>query len=214
MKIGKSVLTASKPSMNLIIKEEKTVNPVRLLLTIVCILAVAAVVVKFGFIDRYEKVAMARRALNDTEDMLMALKIADMEYDSVVMEYNRYSFGAMTEEEQAVADRGEVLDLIEKYLIPAAQIESASLGGNALSVQLSGVTLQEAAGLLRTLEEDERVAGVTVYTAEKEKKNDSQGDSPDSEIGHEATVTITITLEKTRLNEKLGLEETVQEGGE
>ena len=135
MKMKKGGSVANKQSMNLAVFEKKQVNPVRILVTVLVLVLVFVVVGKFGIVDRYEKVNQARSAMQDQQDLYNALLIANAEYNDVLLEFNKYSFGAMTDEERAVADRGEVLDLIEGYLVSAAQIENVSLTANELNVE-------------------------------------------------------------------------------
>ena len=165
MKMKKGGSVANKQSMNLAVFEKKQVNPVRILVIVLVLVLVFVVVGKFGIVDRYEKVDQARSAMQEQQDLYNALLIANAEYNDVLLEFNKYSFGAMTDEERAVADRGEVLDLIEGYLVSAAQIEKVSLTANELNVEMSGINLEKASSLMNNLMTDELVKNVTVSNA-------------------------------------------------
>ena len=196
MKMKKGGSVANKQSMNLAIFEKKQVNPVRILVTVLVLVLVFVVVGKFGILDRYEKVNQARSAMQDQQDLYNALLIANAEYNDVLLEFNKYSFGAMTDEERAVADRGEVLDLIEGYLVSAAQIENVSLTANELNVEMSGINLEKASSLMNNLMTDELVKNVTVSNANTKEDESNSGENVvnNSGVAQDAKITLTITL--------------------
>ena len=196
MKMKKGGSVANKQSMNLAVFEKKQVNPVRILVTVLVLVLVFVVVGKFGIVDRYEKVDQARSAMQEQQDLYNALLIANAEYNDVLLEYNKYSFGAMTDEERAVADRGEVLDLIEGYLVSAAQIENVSLTANELNVEMSGINLEKASSLMNNLMTDELVKNVTVSNANTKEDESNSGENVvnNSGVAQDAKITLTITL--------------------
>lgn len=196
MKMKKGGSVANKQSMNLAVFEKKQVNPVRILVTVLVLVLVFVVVGKFGIVDRYEKVDQARSAMQDQQDLYNALLIANAEYNDVLLEFNKYSFGAMTDEERAVADRGEVLDLIEGYLVSAAQIENVSLTANELNVEMSGINLEKASSLMNNLMTDELVKNVTVSNANTKEDESNSGENVvnNSGVAQDAKITLTITL--------------------
>ena len=196
MKMKKGGSVANKQSMNLAVFEKKQVNPVRIVVTVLVLVLVFVVVGKFGIVDRYEKVNQARSAMQDQQDLYNALLIANAEYNDVLLEFNKYSFGAMTDEERAVADRGEVLDLIEGYLVSAAQIENVSLTANELNVEMSGINLEKASSLMNNLMTDELVKNVTVSNANTKEDESNSGENAvnNSGVAQDAKITLTITL--------------------
>lgn len=196
MKMKKGGSVANKQSMNLAIFEKKQVNPVRILVTVLVLALVFVVVGKFGILDRYDKVDQARSAMQEQQDLYNALLIANAEYNDVLLEFNKYSFGAMTDEERAVADRGEVLDLIEGYLVSAARIEKVSLTANELNVEMSGINLEKASSLMNNLMTDELVKNVTVSNANTKEDESNSGENAvnNSGVAQDAKITLTITL--------------------
>ena len=196
MKMKKGGSVANKQSMNLAVFEKKQVNPVRILVIVLVLVLVFVVVGKFGIVDRYEKVDQARSAMQEQQDLYNALLIANAEYNDVLLEFNKYSFGAMTDEERAVADRGEVLDLIEGYLVSAARIENVSLTANELNVEMSGINLEKASSLMNNLMTDELVKNVTVSNANTKEDESNSGENAvnNSGVAQDAKITLTITL--------------------
>jgi len=189
MKI-KNAQLASKRMLNLVIDEKQHTSPARVAAYAAVAVLALALVGKFGVYDRLQAVTAAQNALNDVQDQYLTLLAQDADYDDVLAEYNRYSFGGMTDEEKAVADRDKVLTLIETDLIPSASVESASLSGNQLSVQMSGINLQQASAIVQTLNADELVSSVAVYTASTDTDTGAAAD----DAARAATVTMVITL--------------------
>ena len=75
----------------------------------------------------------------------------------------------------------ECLDLIKSRLIDKAQVETYSIADGLISVQLSGVTLQEVSAIYADLMASDLVTGVQVYTA--------------STTGGEERVTAALTIQ-------------------
>lgn len=180
-----------KRTLNLVLREEKQVDPARMLPAILAAVVLLALVGKFGVADRFAAVQAARDRAADVQDQYLALLAEDADYDEVVAEYNRYSFGGMTDEEKVVADRAQVLDLIEQQLLLSADIASVELNGNELNVEMSGITLEDAAAILARLNTSDLVSGVTVYTA-----GTGQGaqNAPNANAAQASTATITMTI--------------------
>lgn len=191
----KNTSFSTKRTLNLVMDEKERTSPARIIIIAAVAVVCFAVVGKFGVSDRYQAVADAQSALNSAQDEYLSLLTQDADYADVLAEYNRYSFGGMTDEEKAVADRDQVLTLIEKTLIPAANIENAELMGNQLSVQMSGITLQQASAVVQTLNENDLVKSVAVYSANTGDSLAAASSSSESAVSVKAaTVTMTITL--------------------
>jgi len=216
MKINKGGSIASKQSMNLAYIEKKKVNPFRVIVTTLIFAVAILAFLKFGVFDRYAKVNEARTAYQDEQDLYNSLLIANADYDAVVVEFNKYSFGAMTEDERAVADRGEVLNIVEKYLVPAAQIESVQLNANELAVVMSGITLEKASSLIKVMLEDELVDNISISTANTKDELTSTDEEVENVVGEaqDAKITFTITLADNTIglvNSTTTTEETTEE---
>ena len=59
----------------------------------------------------------------------------------------------------------DCLDLIESELLSRSRVSAFTVADDLISVELSGVTLQEVSGIYTRLMASELVGGVQVYTA-------------------------------------------------
>lgn len=156
----------TKTSMNLYFKEDRTTKPATAMLYILFILAMLAAAGKFLVFDRVQ----ANRALEDEAARLESQTAAVLQqledYQAVMEEYTRL---APTQRERALADRMDVLDLIDDVIRPEAQITAVTIRDRQVLVEFSGVTLVETAGLVARLEESDIVERTTVDTAASEE---------------------------------------------
>ena len=174
-----------KGTMNLVIREKTWSSPSRALPVLAVIVIAAALFSKFAVADRLAQVSRAQGQVNQLRQEIVQLQSAYADYSQVEEEYRRYSYGSLSEEELALADRLRVLDLLEEKLMPAAQVKNLAVGGNSLSLTLAGITLEQASGLVAELEGSDIVDSVAVYTA---------GYGTDSTQGETRLLTMTILL--------------------
>ncbi len=80
----------------------------------------------------------------------------------------------MTKEEQERVGRGEVLSLIQRVVLPQAGIDSLTVSGNEMTLNMTGSTLQEINLLVQKLEADPLVDFCNVTTAESNEYNSRQ----------------------------------------
>lgn len=157
----KKAVYPTKTSMNLFYKPDRTTKPSTValyaLFAFVCLLGLAKWLVYDLWAERNaaeQALASAQAELNET-----MLQLAD--YDEVHLRYVRY---AATEEEQQLVDRMEVLAMLDGA-IGNAYLNSISISGERVQVQLSNVTLARIAEIVRNLEASPLVAGTVVNTA-------------------------------------------------
>lgn len=167
----KKAVYPTKTSMNLFYKPDRTTKPSTValyaLFALVCLLGLAKWLVYDLWTERNaaeQALASAQAELNET-----MLQLAD--YDEVHLRYVRY---AATEEEQQLVDRMEVLAMLDGA-IGNAYLNSISISGERVQVQLSNVTLARIAEIVRNLEASPLVAGTVVNTAATAR--DSNGEN-------------------------------------
>lgn len=150
-----------KPTLNLYFKEK---SPLRLTVVIPCVALIvvfAALFAKFAVVDRFAALSEREGVLADERDAYDALVKSYEDYDEVAEEYGKYSY---TGYDRSIADRLDVLDLLEREVFPIATVKRLSFSGNALSMTLEGLTLDQTSELLGKLEADPLVTHVTVRT--------------------------------------------------
>ena len=99
------------------------------------------------------------------------------------MEYGRYSYGWMNETEVNMVNRMDVLNLVEKEIATRAIIDNMAINNNVLTLNIHGITLEQASTMVRSLEESELVESASVYNAV-------------AESAEEASIAMTIIMTK------------------
>ena len=118
----------------------------------------------------------ADNALAEASARLEAAAAENADYAALSAEYQKLTASQIAEADQA--DRLAVLSLVARQVFPVAQVRSLRLNGNTAVLQLSGVSLDQAAALLDELQTEPLISGLSL-----------------SNVGGEAgTVTVTALL--------------------
>ncbi len=107
----------AKKSMNLMVREDESGRPSRLLLTLLVVVIVVTLFTKFGVIDRLASVSAAEDKLSLARAQLEDMNSSLRSFDKVREDYHRYSDGYLTEEEKALPDRLDLLSMLMLLLI-------------------------------------------------------------------------------------------------
>lgn len=152
-----------KQDLNLAQKEQKHRNLGAAAVTAVVLTVAVALFCKFGVVERLEKLQSAEQSAAQAEALLAQVQGLTARYDDVLEEYRSYTLAhsAMG----GGADPMECLDLIEQRLMAHSRVSAFAAADDVISVELSGVTLEEVSAIYAGLMEDRLVAGVQVYTA-------------------------------------------------
>ena len=186
---GKKVVIPAKTTMNFA-RRESGVKLGRVAPAALVVIAIVAIGAKVGILDLLDQKTAAYANLASKQEQLVAISMQLTEYDEVAALYGRYSYGWMDESETSLVSRLDVLDLIEEKLASAAYVSNFSVNGNVLTLNLSGVTLDEISAIVRDLESSPMVLGVTVSSAS----------APDAE---EASAFMTINLTRVEETEEV-----------
>lgn len=179
----KNALTVpTKKTMNFA-RHESSINPVRLIPVLVVVVVAGALFAKFGIMDQLDKKTAAYADLAQRQEQLAVLNAGLTGYDELYNQHGRYSYSWMTEEEINTVGRMDVLKLIEDKIVPAATIENFAVNKNVLTLNIYGLTLDQASKLVNTLKSDDLVEDAMVYKAT-------------AEDGEQAKIFMSITLTK------------------
>ena len=149
----------SKRSMNLYFREDRAARPAAVLAGLLVALAILAVLGKLLILDRLaEEDQLAEKAAR-LEAQAAQVTLQLEEYPAVEEDYVRL---APTDRERALADRAEVLDLIDRVIRPAAKLSRVTIRGQQALVEFSGATLEETAALVIQLEQSPLVERAAV----------------------------------------------------
>lgn len=160
----KPVQVAEKTTMNFA-RRESSFN-VKKMIPVILILAVAiALFVKFGVIDQLDKKLAAYNEIAEKQAVIDEMEMKLTGYDELYAKYGRYSYGWMDDNEVNTIDRIEILKLVESKVMRSARIDDISINGDVITMNLSGITLQNTSDIVKALEQDELVKSVAVYSA-------------------------------------------------
>lgn len=179
----KKVVYPSKTTLNLAMRRKSEFHPKRLVPLLLVLFLCAALFGKFAVSDRLQRVNEAQARLTALQSQKTDLLAATADYDEVAERYRLYSVGWMTEEEAALVDRVGMLDLIESELMGKGRVLGLTASGNLLSVQLSGITLDDTSTIVERLYQRDDVVNVSVYTA-----------TTAEETGSNAAVSLIVTM--------------------
>ena len=167
-----AIVAPSKKTMNFV-HHQSSFNPKKVIPIVLIVLIVAAVFLKFGVLDMLDKKAAALADLDQKQQL--ALVEAKLEgYDELAMEYGRYSYGWMNDTEVNMVSRMDVLNLIEKKISPKATIDNFAVNNNVLTLNIHGITLEEASRMVKSLEAAKLVESASVYNAVAEAAEEAQ----------------------------------------
>lgn len=152
----------SKRHMNLYYKPDRTTVPATVALYVLFVLVVLLGLSKVLVYDLWVKVEEKQEEYELGLRRLEACMEELSDYDEVLMKYNLYS---ATDEEDALVDRMEILDMIDSALKNIGEVKSISVSDKQVLLQFSGVTLKQTAEVVKRLEAFPIVASTVVDTA-------------------------------------------------
>lgn len=151
----------TKTYMNLYYKPDRTTKPATVALYVLFALVVLLALSKYLVYDVWQENQAAQRRLAAAQNELNGIMLQLMDYNEVQERYFRYS---ATDEEQALVDRMAVLAMLDST-VGYAEIDSISINGDQVQVQISDVTLAQTAEIVSRLELSPLVSSVVVNTA-------------------------------------------------
>ena len=181
-KTKKTPALPTKKTMNFV-HHESSFNPKKVLPLAIVVVLVAGLFAKFGIMDQLDKKTAAYNDLAQRQEQLAVVNAKLAGYDELEKQYGRYSYGWMDESEVNMVSRMDVLALVEQKISPAAVIENIAVNSNVLTLNIHGITLEQASAMVKSLEESEMVTSATVYNA-------------DAATAEEASIFLSIILTK------------------
>lgn len=168
-----AVVIPSKKTMNFV-HHQSSFNPKKVLPIVLAIIIVCAAFMKFGIMDPLAKKTAALNELSIKQEQLAAVNAKLAGYDELEKEYGRYSYGWMNETEVNLVSRMDVLNLIEKRIATKATIDDIAVNNNVLTLNIHGITLEQASAMVKNLEESPLVESATVYSAVAESAEEAK----------------------------------------
>jgi hypothetical protein len=168
-----AVVVPSKTTMNFV-HHQSSFNPKKVIPIVLVVLIIAAVFVKFGVLDPLEKKTAALNELSLKQEQLAAVNNKLTGYDELAKEYGRYSYGWMNDTEVNMVSRMDVLQLVEQEISTKAIIDNMAVNNNVLTLNIHGITLEQASTMVRSLEERGLVESAAVYNAVAEQAEEAE----------------------------------------
>ena len=135
---------------------------------ILLILLLASAFGKFLVADRLNAVIRAEGEVTALQSDIQGAYRRIAGYGDLEAEYAHYTYSGMTKEELAMADRAEVVRMVQKETGEAARLISWNLSGNLLTLSVAASDLQDINRMVKNLGEFEIVDLCSVTTAVKE----------------------------------------------
>ena len=183
---GKNSKTPDKVTINLMqISQEKEKQNTRFLVWALAFVVLLALVF-YGVYTPWQQMQEAEANAVAAEDRWLFLQLSNADYKKVEKQYNLYFGPVLTGDEASLLDRAEILDLLERVVMPAAEITRLDLPeSNSFSVRLSGISLDGMHDLILALNEEPLVA---MAGAPSLSTSEEQGTSEDVEFDLYITV--------------------------
>ena len=162
----------SKTSINLVVTDDSTQFTPRTAVMLVLVLLFAVVFCKFAVIDVMGAASQAESRVSAAQAQLSALQAANADYNEVQAAYDKIGVSGLSEDERALADRGDVIELIENTAAQLGSLQAVRVSGNTMELQFSDRSLHDVSRLMQVLESKDIVAGVSVSMAKTDEKTD------------------------------------------
>ena len=169
----KAVQMPGKKTMNFV-HHQSSFNLKKVLPVLVIILAIGVVFAKFGIMDPLAEKTAAYKELAQKQEQLAAINTKLTGYDELAKEYGRYSYGWMDETEVNMVSRMDVLHLVEEEISSKAYIDNLAVNNNVLTLNIHGITLEQASAMVKSLEERGLVESAAVYNAVAEQAEEAK----------------------------------------
>ena len=162
---GKRGKLPTKRSINLAMSDEKPVNFKIGIPAMILILLAAFAFGKFAVADRLVAVSRAEAQVSALQNELNAAYDKLNSFGELTEIYAHYTYSGMTQDEISRADRGSVIAMIRRLILPRGEVTSWTLSGNTLTVNMTVQDLRTVNRTVQDIESDEHVSFCSVNTA-------------------------------------------------
>ncbi|MGN0073077.1 MAG: hypothetical protein ACI36W_04685 [Coriobacteriales bacterium] len=172
LKGSKSAQYPSKTSINLVVTDNATEFTPRTAVMLVLVLVLALLFCKFAVIDVMGAASQAESRVSAAQSQLASLQASNADYDQIQAEYDKIGVSGLTEDERALADREQVIRLLENTAAQLGYLQAVRVSGNTVELQFSDKSLNDVSRLMQVLEDKDIVASVSVSMAKTDDKSD------------------------------------------
>lgn len=166
--VAKKTSYPTKRTINLVQVEGTRIGRGSQIGLFLVLLALVGLFAKFAVVDPLADGMSSSAQLEAAETQLEQLKEENANYAQLNEQYSRYVVTGMTDDEQSLTSRSTILNLLEEQVMGVGYPASVKVVGNTATVTSLGANLDQVSQLVETLNDDSRVAYVTVSTAQGE----------------------------------------------
>ncbi len=160
-----AVRLPTKRSLNLVGGPKRQLNRKSVGIGLAVVLVAAILFGKFAVADRLAEVHRETAAAASLQAQLDQGYERIRTLEQIDEEYAHYTYSGMTDEELGRADRVMALELIERFVLPWADVPDWSIQGNQLTMNVVAGSLTEIGGIAKDLEKDPSVSFASVANA-------------------------------------------------
>ena len=162
--------------LNLANFDKKQMNPVRFILLLILVIAAVVAFAKFAVIDRFVALERATSEAASLQAQIDENYARIQELQGVSDEYAHYTFSGMTADELGLVSRVEVMDMINRLIVPYANLNSWTLQGNTLTMTVNNTSLGRVNQIIAMINAEPIVNYSFVQTAATENSEDMTSD--------------------------------------
>lgn len=180
---NKKVEYPSKTTINLVeVAQDGATSKSRRNIIVLVVVLLALVFVKFGMIDPLVEANSETAKVASLQSELTVLQQQNTDYAKIKKQLDKYSAPGMNEDEQTYANRTHALAVADSVSGLGKQLDSVSLTGNTLKIQLVDTNLTTVSDVVAKVKKNKWVESVLPNTA---------ANTEDSSL---VTATITVQL--------------------
>ena len=171
-KPSKVLKLPTKTTINLAQRESRRKDVLTLTIGGALILLLAGSVAKFGVLDQLDRLSQAESSYHQVHSQYLTTLQAVEDYPEVEERYRTYSRSWMNAGDQnglVRVDRLQVLDLIERRMMPRGQVDSLSLRDSILVVSMSGMNLRQISDMVERIRQEPIVESAALNLASTEQ---------------------------------------------
>ncbi len=155
----------SKRSINMATVGQKKTRISTAILALILIIVAAAAIAKFAVMDRLDAVSREQQKVRDLRNQLSAANARLDSFGELQEKYAHYTLADLSSSELNRVERSDVVDLIERVVLPEAELNSWTVKQNQLTLDVTVDTLQDTNILAQLLNEDDMVDFAAVQKA-------------------------------------------------
>ena len=171
-KPSKVLKLPTKTTINLAQRESRRKDVLTLTIGGALIVLLAGSVAKFGVIDQLDRLSQAESSYNPVHSQYLSTLQAVEDYPEVEERYRTYSRSWMNAGDQnglVRVDRLQVLDLVQRCMMPRGQVDSLSLRDSILVVSMSGMNLRQISDMVELIRAEPIVESAALNLASTER---------------------------------------------